>query len=152
MIQKATKMKGIGILEENKIRALKENIITGLYLEKLLVEDNFDWLNCGIDGKKLVASGVVRPKGCKDQYKILVHFSPFLKNRPDRIWVMQPDIPYNRKIHMYGDRSLCLYYPGDIPPTRVLHLVDMIPWTSEWLIKYEFWKKYSVWLGEEVKH
>lgn len=31
-------------------------------------------------------------------------------------------------------------------------LFRMIPWITEWIIFYEQWKKYGIWLGKEIKH
>ena len=51
------------------------------------------------------------------------------------------------------DLSLCLYHPIiDKPTFRIIPLFQMIPWISEWIVFYEQWKKYGVWLGKEIKH
>mgnify|MGYP003575005468 CR=1 FL=1 len=145
-------MNGIGILEENRRRRMKDYFADGVYYEKFLVEENFDWLKCRVEKKKLVGYGVLSPRDCQHQYEVLIEYSPYFYYRPDRVQILKPDIPYDPKIHMYPDKTLCVYYPKDIAPTRTLHLVDLLPWVAEWPVKYEFWKKYKVWLGEEVPH
>jgi hypothetical protein len=72
--------------------------------------------------------------------------------RFDRIWIVEPYISYNPKTHMYFDDTLCLYYPKDLPASKITPLATMLPWLSEWLVKYEFWQKYKVWIGEEAPH
>jgi len=39
-----------------------------------------------------------------------------------------------------------------MPAFRTIALFNMIPWISEWIVFYEQWKKYGVWLGREIKH
>ena len=140
------------ILGIDKALRAKENYLTALYLEKYLVEDNFKWFQCEVKNKALVGAGQLKPLGCRNEYKVEIYFSPFFRQRFDRIWIRNPQIEFNKNIHMYYDCSLCLYYPDDIPPNQVLHLKTIIPWISEWVVKYEFWQKYKVWIGKEVKH
>jgi hypothetical protein len=146
-------MKDTGILEEYKRWRAKEFFKDGIHYEKYLVEKNFEWLKCLISDDGLLCHGILKPRGCRNTYKILIKYSPFLEFRPDRVYIADPEIEYSDKIHMYPhDKSLCLYYPKDIAPNRILHLADIMPWLSEWPVKYEFWLKYKVWLGDEVKH
>lgn len=43
-------------------------------------------------------------------------------------------------IHMYEDRTLCLYYPPDISPFRRLWIAkDLIPLAVLWIHNYERW-------------
>jgi hypothetical protein len=145
-------MRSIETLEQNRRKWVQDNYYLFLCLEKFLVEKSFDWLNCKIDGKVLSVKGSIKPPGSKSLYEVSINFSPFYKTRFERVHILSPDIPFNPKIHMYYDKSLCLYYPNDHSPFINLHLTQMIPWISEWITKYEFWKKYRVWLGDEVKH
>ncbi|WP_181044106.1 hypothetical protein [Apibacter adventoris] len=45
---------------------------------------------------------------------------------------------------MYKNKSLCLYYPNDY--LEHVPLYKSLAWTSEWLVKYEFFEKYRVWI------
>ena len=80
-------------------------------------------------------------------------FDPKAKGRKERVYIR-----YNSKIkfgavpHLYPDNSLCLYYPLDIVLFQDFNFIDIIPWVSEWLVMYEVWIKYGVWLADEVKH
>lgn len=145
-------MKNIGILEIAKIERARKSSNSFLYIEKMLVEEKFDWLKCYIENNTLYAQGFLTPLGCKKRYKIQLAYSYFFPFRFDKIWVVEPEIPFHTDIHMYNNKCLCLYYPGDLPLNRLTPLSSMVPWISEWLIKYEVWQSYKVWIGEAVKH
>ncbi len=122
-----------------------------LFTQKVLVESYFPWLKVRIENKILKALGQLEMFG--DFFHIEISYSPFLPNRFDRIYLKNPDIKFNDKIHLYRDLSLCLYHPViDMPLTKTIPLVDMVPWISEWCIHYQEWKKYGVWLGKEIAH
>jgi len=145
-------MKNIGILEKAKLDRARRSDNIFLYIEKMLLEKEFDWLKCYVENKTLYAHGYLTPKGCTRRYKVQLAYSYFFPVRFDKIWVVEPNIPYHKDIHMYMNRCLCLYYPGDLPCNRLTPLATLIPWISEWLVKYELWQRYNVWIGEAVKH
>lgn len=143
----------ITILEENIKKRERKNWYFFLSFEKYLVEKHFNWIELKISpqDKSLIGKGVL-DIGSK-QYEILLSYSPFHKYRYDRIYIKDSTIKYDNKIHVYGDLSLCLYHPViDRPIFQTIPLYRMIPWISEWIIFYEQWKKYGVWLGREIKH
>jgi hypothetical protein len=124
-----------------------------LSFQKFLVEQHFDWLslNLNLKNKSLLGRGQLNING--KEYTILLSYSPFNNYRYDRIFIVNKSIKYHRDIHLYSDLSLCLYHPLiDQPLFQKIPLVKMIPWISEWIIFYEQWKKYGVWLGKEIKH
>lgn len=124
-----------------------------LSIQKFLVEKHFEWLKLSIDKntKTLIGSGRLNIAG-KD-HSILISYSSFHKYRYERIFINDKSLKYNNDIHLYGDLSLCLYHPTiDQSIFRRLSLFEIIPWISEWIIFYEQWKKYGVWLGKEIKH
>lgn len=141
------------VLENNLENDNKINWHFFLSCQKLLVEQNFDWLKLILDSKnkRLIGSGEVKV----DQKKIsvILSYSPFNLFRYDQIYITDQDIEYHRDIHLYPDNSLCLYHPKiDQPLIQRIPLVKMIPWITEWIVFYEQWKKYGVWLGREIKH
>ncbi len=139
----------ITILEGNRISENRKNWYLFLSLEKFLVEKYFSWLNLTIDIENQRLFG----KGNLNGYKIELYYSPFFEGRYDRIYIRNKNINYNDKIHLYGDKSLCLYHPiVDKPLLKSIPLFQMIPWISEWIICYEQYKKYNVWLCKEIKH
>jgi|SRR5690606_10738353 hypothetical protein len=146
-------MELITILGESIEKMNRKNWYTFLHIQKLLVEKHFDWLDLTINckSKSLIGKGLLRIGNKK--YNILLSYSPFHSHRYDRIYVDDKRIKYNNEIHLYGDLSLCLYHPViDKPAFQIIPLFKMIPWISEWIIFYEQWRKYGVWLGKEIKH
>lgn len=143
----------ITILEANIKTEQRKNWYLFLILEKYFVEKYFDWIKLEIDikNKSLIGKGILNIGSKK--YKILLSYSPFYLYRYDRIYIDDSTIKYNNKIHLYRDLSLCLYHPIiDKPVLKTIPLYKMIPWVSEWIVFYEQWKKYGVWLGREIKH
>lgn len=135
------------IINENYKRDYKINLI----LEKNLVELNFDWLKLKILNKIIRGNG--RFYIGKKFYDIEINYSPFFNNRNDRIYIKSEKIIYDKRIHLYGDLSLCLYHPViDKSPYQIIPLYKLIPRIIEWCVYYENFKLYKVWLGKEVKH
>lgn len=146
-------MEIITTLEENINITHRKNWFLFLSVEKFLLENYFDWIKLKINhiDKSLTGKGILNI-GSK-RYEIVLSYSPFYKYRYDRIYVKDSSIEYDNKIHVYEDLSLCLYHPViDKPLFQTIPLYKMIPWISEWIIFYEQWKKYGVWLGKEIKH
>ena len=145
-----TKMNRI-IITESSLDKYRKSCYTFLLIDKVITEKHFDWLNLKIEDDKLIGNGNLRINSIS--YKIGLIYSPFLPFRMERIYVMRPQIQYHKDIHLYGDLSLCLYHPiVDNPNGEIIPLVRMIPWISEWIVYYQEWKKYHVWLGKEIKH
>ncbi|MEN2436278.1 hypothetical protein AAH994_12760 [Weeksellaceae bacterium A-14] len=144
----------ITILEENIKKQNQKRWFPYLLVQKALVEKYFDWLDVWIDTNEKSLKGVGKLKIGDKSYSIRLSFSPFFPFRYDRIFIEDKSIKYSNDIHLYGnDLSLCLYHPViDQPLLRKIPLFKMIPWISEWIIFYEQWKKYGVWLGKEIKH
>ena len=150
MNMKVPGMKGIGTLATNKLETAQNNAFSYLLIEKLLIEDRFSWLQCHIKDTTLIGEGILWIKGKK--YRVAILYSYFLPRRFDRIWIKDPHITFHPDTHMYSDSTLCLYHPDDLSIRVLTPLATMIPWIGEWLIKYEFWKKYAVWIGDEAPH
>lgn len=153
MLMKELKMDLITILEGNIRKDNQKNWYSFLLVQKALVEKYFDLVHLHIDTKtkSLVGKGFLTV-GNKN-YSIVFSFSPFNSIRYERIFVNNKPIKYNDDIHLYSDLSLCLYHPFiDQPILKKIDLYEMIPWISEWIVFYEQWKKYGVWLGKEIKH
>lgn len=143
----------ITILEENISKKHQKDWYIFLSIQKLLAEEHFDWVKFHINSqdKLLMGKGILNSGNRK--YEIFILYSPFYSNRYDRIYINDKSIKYNKAIHLYSDLSLCLYHPKiDQPLFKKIPLFKMIPWISEWIVFYEQWKKYGVWLGKEIKH
>jgi hypothetical protein len=65
--------------------------------------------------------------------------------------ITSPLIEPSPVIHMYGDRSLCLYFPED-DRWKVSDDVHkkIVPWVAEWLVFYELYLLTGKWLGPEA--
>lgn len=143
----------IAILEDNIRKEQRKNWYLFLSIEKYLVEKRFDWIKLEMDikNKSLYGKGILNIESKK--YEVLLSYSPFNNFRYDRIYIKDSALEYDRRIHVYSDLSLCLYHPIiDKPIFKTIPLYRMIPWISEWIIFYEQWKKYGVWLNDEIKH
>lgn len=131
----------------------KDNWVGFLGYQKYMVEKSFDWIKLKLDirSKQLEGCGIFYLN--RKKYEILLLYSPFNGYRYDRISIQNHYIKYNPHNHMYKDNTLCLYHPiKDRVSMEVIPLYKMIPWISEWIVFYEQWKKYGVWLGPEIKH
>lgn len=66
--------------------------------------------------------------------------------------VKNPKVSPSIAIHMYDDRSLCLYYPPDISPFRRIWVYkDLIPMATLWVQHYERWlSNGNDWKGYEA--
>ena len=138
-------------MEKNKVNEYQRNYYNFLLIEKFRVEDSFDWLSFIIDDRVLKGNGILQL--AKYRFEIELFYSPFFKYRFDRIYILSPKVVFNSKIHLYSDLSLCLYHPIiDSPNDRIMPLVKIIPWITEWCIHFQEWKKYGVWLGKEIAH
>lgn len=143
----------IAILEENIKYNQKKQWYIFLLVEKFLVERHFEWIDLKInaENKSLLGKGTLYVEGKK--YNISMSYSPYNHYRYDRIYIDDSTIQFNNSIHLYGDKSLCLYHPiFDKKLLNTIPLYKMIPWITEWIVFYEQWKKYGVWLGDEIKH
>lgn len=141
----------IEILENSLLEDYKRKASFLLYMEKTLVEYHYSWLTLIQSKSEILGKGSVFVQD--EKFDILLKYSPFLPIRFDRIYIDKKSIEYNHEIHLYRDKSLCLYHPIlDKPLFKIIPLFKMIPWISEWCVHYLEWKKYGVWLGNEIKH
>lgn len=143
----------IETLEGNNIYNHRKKWYSFLFIEKILVEKYFDWVSLNINKKTKCLEGKGILNISNKSYKISLQYSPYFGIRYDKIFIDSPNIQYNNSIHLYKDKSLCLYHPiMDNTELGFVPLYKIIPWIIEWVIFYEQWKKYGVWLGKEIKH
>lgn len=146
-------MELITILEGSVKLNHQRNWYIFLSIQKFYVEKHFNWLELNISEgtRSLIGKGVLIMDSKK--HTVLLSYSPFNAFRYDRIYLDDKSIKYHKDIHLYADLSLCLYHPiVDQSVLKKLPLFSIIPWITEWIIFYEQWKKYGVWLGKEIKH
>jgi len=144
-------MNPTGILEAAQKRELQSNWLSLLIVEQTILEKNYSWLTTSIKRGCLFATGMLIVN--EEQFDVEIKFSPFFKYRFDRVRIRNHGIKFNDEIHVYHDLTLCLYHPYyDLPYSGYMPLYKIIPWISEWCHFYGQWKKYRVWLGDEIKH
>jgi hypothetical protein len=122
------------------------------HIQQKLIEDNFDWIKSFVKDGKLIGGGKIKPKGCKNTYDVIFVYDPNKKGRKENIYIKSEKIKFGLVPHLYNDNSLCLYHPNDLSPYMQFNFVDTIPWISKWLVTYELWLKYGIWLDKEFKH
>jgi hypothetical protein len=82
----------------------------------------------------------------------------FRDQHPD-VYVANPKLelfPGEKKLpHVYNteDQCLCLYYRKGREWNGSMYLAEtIIPWTSEWLLHYEFWLATGSWHGGGIHY
>jgi hypothetical protein len=130
---------------------LPSSKVLGKYMkERSTIEANYDFLNCRITSNGLICEGVFTVPETSNDYEVRIIYS---HPKHPEVFVINPKIEYKAKLHMYKNGSLCLYYPKDNSYTSKSMLYDtIIPWTSEWLIFYELYKRNGKWLGKYKHH
>ena len=114
------------------------------------IESKFDFLKCSIADNILICKGIIQPTTESQKYLIRIKYNG--RKSPD-VHIINPIVSFNKEIHMYSDKSLCLYYPEEQPWAVSMSLSStIIPWTAEWLIYYELYKHFGIWLGPEADH
>lgn len=118
--------------------------------QKALVEKNFPCFGCCIKRRRIECIGEITPSAGCATYRILIRYD---EGGIPKVWIQDPPIPRNPKIHMYPDSSLCLYWPDEDrwKSSDDIHK-KIIPWVAEWLVFYELFLVTGKWLGPEAPH
>lgn len=144
-------LSNIDINKKYRLPDITKDLISA-YIQQKLIEDNFNWIKSFVKDGKLIGGGKIKPKGCKNNYEIVFEYDPNKKGRKENIFVIDKVIKFGKVPHLYNNHSLCLYHPSDLSLYMQFNFVDTIPWISKWLVTYELWLKYGVWLDKEYKH
>lgn len=98
----------------------------------------------------------MHPTEISQEYRMLLRYSGS-ESRPAKIYVLEPKIQEPKSIldiHMFSDKSLCLYYPSDDASKKwskeKLISQTLMPWAAEWLFYYEVWLATGNWEGGGV--
>lgn len=88
--------------------------------------------------------GSLQPSQLSQQYRVAViyklHTCPIVKVIAP---MLSPKAP-----HLWGDGTLCLFYPKEIPwRPDMLIAKTILPWAALWLYYYELWLDTEKWLG-----
>lgn len=123
-----------------------------LYLQKKSIEKQYCCFKCNIinHGAMLVCKGTLQPLDCIAPYHIKI--TQTAGNAP-KVYVINPKIKCDPKIHIYKGGNLCLFYPAEFTWKSTTSVASyMIPWINEWIIYYELYQISGKWEGPESPH
>ncbi len=124
-----------------------------LTVEKALLEKRYPTFRGNhIDRRTdtLTCVGSIQPTPHSDTYQLKLIYPVW---GIPKMYVVTPQIEPSPTIHIYQQGHLCLYHPIETPWRDTHHLSDtIIPWTAEWLVFYELYKLYGIWLGKSYSH
>jgi len=116
--------------------------------QKLALDGRFPDSECSIRKGELVWIGFLQPSSLSAKYKIRIQYR--LGQKP-RIKALEPELekPEGRSLpHVYRGDYLCVFTPWNNEWRPDLRIADtIVPWTSEWLLHYEFWLVTGNWHG-----
>lgn len=125
------------------------NSYAAAFFQKQAIEKKFAFLRCRIHADTLVCTGNIQPPNCPD-YRVRIEFRA---GYSPQVFILNHDIEPEPDIHMYSNRSLCLYYPGDQRWKDNTSIAEhTIPWVYEWILYYELYKLTGNWEGDYVPH
>lgn len=118
--------------------------------QKKLMEKNFPDFQCSYSKRSLTCIGTLKPTEDCANYTVKIIHQP---EKQPHVFVLNPKITPDEKIHFYRDGSLCLYYPIESPWKHTDNLHEkIIPWTSEWILFFELYLLEGEWLGKSAPH
>lgn len=124
-----------------------------LTVEKNLLEQRFPAFRCNPVARRtdtLTCTGFIQPTPHSVTYRLKLVYPVW---GIPKIYVVEPTIQPSLDIHIYPQGHLCLYHPVETPWRDNHHLYNtFIPWTAEWLVFYELYKLYGIWLGKSYPH
>jgi len=108
--------------------------------------------NYSIRHDVLVWKGYLQPLELSLKYLIKIVYRP--EHHPD-VYVIEPKpLPLAKETvkleHVYDTKKqhLCIYYRRVNEWDETKYIADkIIPWTSEWLLHYEYWVATGIWHG-----
>lgn len=130
-----------------------------IYVQKAKLKQYFPDSTARVDqyGRRLIWEGKLQPSDLSLCYDIKIEY--VLGKDPD-VYVITPaplPLPEGEKKlkHTYDHKKqhLCLYYRKAGEWNAESTIADtIIPWTSEWLLHYEFWVLTGEWRGGGIEH
>jgi len=90
---------------------------------------------------------VLQPSPLSRTYTVSLDYAP--GGRVPRVNVLEPDLRVEggaKLPHVFSGDVLCLCYPWQWDAGKLIART-VVPWASEWLLHFEFWKVDGVWHG-----
>lgn len=108
-------------------------------------------------GNRLVWKGVLQPTNLGQRYQIKMTYN---RGKHPDVYVIDPNplvLPNGAEKleHVYDTKKqhLCIYYRMAKEWDANKLIADtIIPWTSEWLMHYEYWVATGTWHGRGIEH
>lgn len=124
----------------------RRNKFAAINYQKYFIDKFYSIFKTRIQNDKLACKGVIQIDGCQD-YEVEIQFTPGM---PPKVTLPKLDVESKFDIHMYEDKSLCLYYPQEQKWTDYTKIAEFtIPWVVEWIYLYEIWKLTGKWEAKE---
>lgn len=139
-----------GSLVSKRLKRLQHpKAFHNLYLQKLEIEEKYDFLKCRIEDKTLICNGTIQPPNCSPyRIRIIYRLGTF-----PRVYILDPDVEVYNDIHIYKEGALCLFFPGDMRWKATTSVAEYtIPWIFEWIMCYELWILTGEWKSPFVEH
>ncbi|MXO31617.1 hypothetical protein GFV01_00840 [Apibacter sp. B2912] len=120
----------------------------------------FPYSNCNIinKGTILIWNGNIKPSELSLEYSIKINYK---RNQHPNVYIISPfplKLPKDEKklkhVYSHEKQHLCLYYRNINEWNSTMYIADtVIPWTSEWLLHYEYWLATDgIWNGGGIEH
>ncbi len=125
--------------------------ILALVREARLLNDHYPQGKATLKAGVLRWTGELQPSEVSRQYLVDLRYAPPYY---PRVFVRRPKLVFDadgKLPHIYPDGSLCLHEPDQWSPGDPI-AETVLPWTSEWLLHYEFWRATGEWCGTGGNH
>lgn len=112
---------------------------------------------CSVRSNILIWKGYLTPSVLGSTYLIKVVYQR--QEHPD-VYVLEPKVlalakGQTKLEHVYNTKKqqLCIYHRRAKEWNETKYIADtIIPWTSEWLLHYEYWAATGIWHGGGINH
>lgn len=116
---------------------LNKPLYTDLLIQKIILERRFPNIYLEINDGSLSGIFCLKNRNWKKRYSFYFNYKG---ESYFKIYITKPLIKPNLDIHMFLDRSLCLYFFNDFPYNHKLLIArDIIPKCTDWINNYELW-------------
>lgn len=115
-----------------------------LALQNAHVQRQFSNFSCRLKRQRATWRGSLQPRSTSPVYQVEIRYQ---QRQIPKAKVLSPPLAPNAP-HLYGDGTLCLYWPEEWRWQQDKLVADVIiPWTALWLYYYELWLDTGRWLG-----
>ena len=128
----------------------KNNNQANFFLQREKIKKFFPEMDVFFKNNELFCRGYISPITEENKYKLVLKYKI---NSSPKVWITGNNDIKKCKKHIYKDGSLCLYYPQEWKWSLSCNVHETIlPWTAEWIVCFEYWKRYGKWCAPESPH